>query len=136
MKKTDHPYHDHSMWKGATQQTFLKAMELRSKLTKAEKCLKDILNKAHFEPYNFRCQHPIGIYIVDFYSHKLKLVLEVDGPYHHSKPQKENDKERTEFLESYNITVLRFTNRMVINNSDRVEEIIKTFIQSGFSSAL
>ncbi|WP_224490296.1 endonuclease domain-containing protein [Robertkochia flava] len=136
MKKTEQPYHDLSMSKGAKPETFLKAQQLRKNLTKAEKCLKAILDSPPFDSYNFRCQHPLGIYILDFYSHSLKMVIEVDGPYHSSNEQILADRERTTYLESYDLKVIRFTNRMVLNNAEKVKAILITLIKPGFSSSL
>lgn len=43
----------------------------------------------------FRRQHPIGIYVADFYCHKIKLIVEVDGSIHNKKEVKDyNEKER------------------------------------------
>lgn len=136
MKKTDHPYHDHSMWKGAKPQTFLKAQELRKKLTKAEKAMKEILELPPFNKYNFRCQHPLGIYIVDFYSHPLELIIEVDGEYHESQKQKTYDIERTEFLEFNGLKVIRFTNQMILKNPTEVKKLLKSQFNPGFPSSL
>jgi very-short-patch-repair endonuclease len=66
--------------------------------------------------YKFRRQHPVGNYIVDFYCHKLKLVIEVDGPMHDNEYNEELDKERQMLLESKGISVIRFSNDEIINN--------------------
>ena len=70
---------------------FSNARELRKRLTPAEQtfwlCLKQ-----NFPEYKFRKQHPISIYIADFYCHKLKLVIEIDGSIHNSEEAKLNDK--------------------------------------------
>jgi len=42
----------------------------------------------------FRRQHPINKYIVDFYCHKKKLIIELDGGIHEEGTQEEYDKER------------------------------------------
>ncbi len=48
----------------------------------------------------FRRQYGIGRYVVDFYCHKLKLVIEVDGNSHSSEKAKKYDKRRQEYIES------------------------------------
>jgi len=76
---------DGSMWKGAPTISFLKANELRDKMTLSERQLWSELEKNKLLGVKFRRQHPIGVYIVDFYAHKLKLIIELDGKYHQNK---------------------------------------------------
>ena len=66
--------------------------------------------------YKFRRQHPISGYILDFYCHKLRLSIEVDGKYHMNLEQKRKDKERTKYLNSLKIKEIRFKNEDVLNN--------------------
>ncbi len=80
--KKDNPYYQEGMWKGAPSENFGKAKSLRSKMTRAETQLWEELKKAPFSQFKFRRQHPVQNYIVDFYSHSLKLAIEVDGKYH------------------------------------------------------
>jgi len=120
--------HQESMWKGAPESGFLKAKELRNNMTLPEKLLWEELKDNKFLGYKFRRQHPIGIYIVDFYAHKLKLVIEVDGQYH-EKPEQENlDKERTIFIEFNGLKVIRFTNEEVLVHVKTVIQKIKNEI--------
>ncbi len=58
----------------------------------------------------FRRQHPIDVFVIDFYAPKIKLAIELDGSQHSNKDAKEYDEMRTEFLKSKDITVLRFWN--------------------------
>ena len=69
---------------------FSNARELRNKLTPAEQVFWLRL-KEQFPKCNFRRQHPISIYIVNFYCHKLNLVIEIDGSFHDSEEAKLND---------------------------------------------
>lgn len=73
--------------------------------------------------YNFRRQHSIGKFIVDFYCPLRKLVIELDGSQHLDNI--EYDRERTEYFESLGIKVIRFWNDEVNKNIDSVMEIIK-----------
>src|SRR5215204_6017154 len=97
---------------------FLKARELRKKPTPSEQtfclCLKQ-----NFCAYKFRRQHPISIYIADFYCHKLKLVIEIDGPIHNSEQAKLDDDKRQKDLENLTLTVIRFTNEQIKNEIER-----------------
>jgi cyclase len=107
---------------------FSKARELRNKLTPAEQVFWLRL-KEQFPEYKFRRQHPISIYIVDFYCHKLKLVIEIDGSVHDSEEAKLNDEKRQNDLENLNLTVIRFTNNQVKNEIELVIEKIFSTIE-------
>ena len=61
-------------------------------------------------PLQFRRQHPIGPYIVDFYCAKARLVIELDGSQHYAASGMERDRIRTAFLEERGLKVLRFSN--------------------------
>jgi very-short-patch-repair endonuclease len=65
----------------------------------------------------FRRQTPIGPYIVDFVSHELRLVIEIDGGQHDGRA---SDARRDEWLKSKSYRVLRFWNSEVLKNRDGV----------------
>jgi very-short-patch-repair endonuclease len=115
---------DDSMWKGAPPESFLKAKELRNRLTNAEKILWEEIKGNKFNGQKFRRQHPIGIYIVDFYNHKNKLVIEIDGAYHDNAEQKLIDFTREEFLKLNGLKVIRFKNESITQNLSFVLEKI------------
>ena len=71
----------------------------------------------------------IGEYIVDFYCHKAKLIIELDGSGHYEPEKKEKDKNRTQYLESLGLTVLRFTNTEVTKQFREVCEKIDITIK-------
>lgn len=74
----------------------------------------------------FRPQHPIDIFIADFYCHSLKLVIEIDGGIHKNNKQKKYDIGREAELNDFGIEVIRFTNEKVINHiNEVVDEITK-----------
>ena len=87
------------MHAGAEKEIYQRARELRNRSTHAEDILWGYLKT---KPHNikFRRQHPYSIFILDFYCHSLKLVLEVDGSIHNKDEVKTNDKQRQELLES------------------------------------
>lgn len=117
------------MWKGAPPESFGKAKDLRLKMTEAEKLLRDKLNKEPFRKYKFRSQHPLQLYILDFYSHSLRLAIEVDGEYHNSDEQKKLDLERTETLEFQGLQVIRFDNNEIIGNIENALLRLQKFIE-------
>jgi very-short-patch-repair endonuclease len=67
---------------------------------------------------NFRRQHAIGKYVVDFCSPKEKLIIELDGSQH--LDQEEYDEKRTEYLASRGYKVVRFWNSDVMNHVEGV----------------
>jgi very-short-patch-repair endonuclease len=107
-----------NMYFGATPQTLKKAKLLRSKTTQAETILWERLKGKQVNELRFRRQYPINIYIVDFYYHSQKLVIELDGGIH--KTQIEYDNERTKDLEMYGLKVIRFNNYEVEKNIELV----------------
>ena len=108
--------HDESMWKGAPATHFLLAKQLRGRMTPAEILMWDQLKNKQFKGYKFRRQHPIHHFIVDFYCHELKLIIEIDGKYHDSEEQKNKDLNRTELLAFQGLREIRFTNEEIITN--------------------
>ena len=113
-----------TMFYGAKSITFERAKELRLNPTVAERVLWQILRNKKMLGLRFKRQHPINKFIADFYCHSLKLVIEVDGEIHNTTENKEYDENRTAELENYGISVLRFTNGEVLNNIERVRNII------------
>ena len=75
-------------------------------------------------PLRFRRQYVIGNYIVDFYCHQAKLVVELDGSQHCAPKEKEYDRKRTEFLQSQGLRVLRFSNLDVMRQFQGICEEI------------
>ena len=113
---------------GAKPELFRHAQEMRKNPTESEKVLWNILRKFRHEGYIFRRQHPVDIFIADFYCHKLKLVIEVDGSVHESDQAMDYDDGRSGELEKYGLTILRFTNDQVLKEPENVTLQIKNFI--------
>lgn len=73
----------------------------------------------------FKPQHPIDIFIADFYCHPLKIVIEIDGGIHKSIDQREYDIGREAELENWGIKVIRFTNEVVEKDIEKVRSEIE-----------
>ena len=58
----------------------------------------------------FQRQKAIDNFIADFYCHRAKLVIEIDGSQHYTEQGVKKDEFRTEILEGYDLKVIRFTN--------------------------
>lgn len=127
MEKKNNQYEN--MWKGATPQIFSNAKKLRLNQTEAEEKFWYAVKDNQIEGYKFRRQHPLSIYIADFYCHALKLVIEIDGGYHLSEEQQLLDKKRTTDLEFQGLKVIRFTNEEIISNLEEVLSKIKSIIK-------
>lgn len=108
------------MFYGAPPQIFERAKELRNNMTSAEQLLWERLNKNQLKGYRFRRQHPISNFIADFYCHSAKLVVEVDGSIHEEKDRKKYDEVRTEELNKFGVTVIRFSNKEVEKQIEKV----------------
>ena len=128
MKKLK-PNHDDGMWKGAPSDSFSKAQFLRRNETIAEKLLWEKLRNNQLGGLKFRRQHPVNIYIADFYCHKFKLIIELDGDYHDQEEQKQKDEVRTEVLRLNDLKIIRFKNEEVEQNINQVLITIKNKIE-------
>jgi very-short-patch-repair endonuclease len=110
--------------KTTTPKIQYRAGELRQNQTEAEAKLWSRLRAHRMAGVQFRRQHAIGNYIVDFCSPRRKLVIELDGSQH--LDQAEYDSERTKFLEAKGYRILRFWNNEVMNEIDAVLNVIWT----------
>jgi very-short-patch-repair endonuclease len=124
------------MHAGAKAELFKFARELRKNQTESEKVLWKVLREFRSHGFIFRRQHPIDIFIADFYCHKLKLIIEVDGEIHDNKESQEHDDGRSAENEKIGIRVIRFTNEQVLNNKDIVIRRINNYIAEITSPSL
>nr|MCU4177914.1 endonuclease domain-containing protein [Marinilabiliaceae bacterium N1Y90] len=92
-----------NLYYGASQEIKSRAKLLRKDITLPEKLLWNKLRDRQLAGLKFRRQHPIDLFIADFYCHEKRLVVEVDGEIH--EYQKEYDEGRTAELERLGITV-------------------------------
>jgi len=111
---------ERNMFYGASKNIFQRANELRNNMTLTEKIMWDELKNRRIFKVRFRRQHPIDIFIADFYCHEIKLVIEIDGEVHLDEEVRAYDDGRTHDIEKYGITILRFTNDDVINHRAKV----------------
>ena len=108
-----------------------KVKDLRNHPTPAEKQFWNILRKMPFyKTARFNRQKPLGEYIVDFYCHEYRLVIEIDGDSHAQDGAKIKDKKRTEFMESKGLQVIRFTNQEVLHRIDGVIQTLENLLDN------
>lgn len=95
-----------------------RADELRKNMTQQE------WNLWYFYLRNHRLkwyrQRIIDRFIVDFYCHAAKLVIEIDGKQHYTEQGIAYDVERTQVLQGYGLKVLRYTNQQLECNFQEV----------------
>ena len=102
-----------------------KARAMRHEPTEAEAMLWEALRARRLHGFKFRRQHVIGRFIADFYCAEARLIVEVDGGVHDERGSE--DRVREDALSELGLTVLRFTNDMVLENMNQVLEEIRRF---------
>ena len=105
-------------------QTKTNRRELRRNQTEAEKRLWQVLRSKQLERLKFFRQYNVGQYILDFYSPKLKLAIELDGGQRAEEINKTYDDQRSDFLRERTIKVLRFWNNEVMETIEGVADRI------------
>jgi len=78
----------------------------------------------------FRRQYSVGGYVLDFYCPEVKLAIELDGSQHSEEENLEYDKDRTYYLQILGCTVLRFKNKEINENLERVLSVIVKYFPS------
>jgi very-short-patch-repair endonuclease len=105
------------------------ARENRKNPTPAESLIwNQVLRHRQFSDHKFLRQKPLGNYIVDFYCAELRQVIEIDGDSH--AMQIGYDEERSRFLSSLGLHVLRYTNREVLQNLAGVFDDLQRCIET------
>ncbi len=117
------------MFLGADKNILENARLLREKQTNAEIILWSYLKEKPLG-CKFRRQHPISIYIADFYCHALKVIIEIDGDIHTDNDVQKRDVERQSSLEPEGISFIRFRNHDIENNLEDVINKIEKYIKT------
>jgi len=99
------------------------ARRMRKNPTPAEARLWEYLRGQRLLGINFRRQHAIGRWIVDFCAPVPRLIIELDGGIH--RERQTEDAERQGNLEAGGFHVLRFPNEAVLTDMERVLETIR-----------
>ncbi len=87
------------------------------------------LRSKKLKGYKFRRQHPISSFVVDFYCAEKKLAVEIDGSIHNEREIKYYDKDRSEELNKFGITVVRFDNEELLDNMHKVLDKILRILE-------
>jgi very-short-patch-repair endonuclease len=123
---------DKNMYFGAKPDVMELAKSLRNTMTYLESFLWEKLKGKQIYGVRFRRQHAIDFYIVDFYCHEARLVIEVDGEIHYDRI--EYDDGRSAEMEKFGIKVIRFTNFEVENNIEKVIKRIEAIVNERIKS--
>lgn len=113
-----------SMFHEASLVIFELAKKLRNNVTPTEMLLWGRL-KEHFPKLKFRRQHPVSIYIADFYCHTERQIIEIDGSIHELEEVKTNDIIRQKDLKDLGIKALRFSTKEITHSMDTVLQKIE-----------
>jgi very-short-patch-repair endonuclease len=109
------------------------ARDLRNNSTTSEIILwTELLRAKKMMGYSFRRQRPIGIFVADFMCKELGLIIEADGISHEGR--EEYDKFRDKALLEMGFTTLRFSDDVIINDLDYVDDVIRSWIKNKISS--
>ena len=103
---------------------------LRKNMTKEEKHLWYDFLKTY--PVRFLRQKVIDNYIVDFYCHSARLIIELDGSQHYEEKGLLKDKIRTEIIEQRNLRVIRIPNNEINRNFEGVCQYIDNAVKESF----
>jgi len=103
------------------------ARKLRKNPTHAELFFWQKVRKRAMLGFRFNRQYVIKIkvilgiekyFVVDFYCHELRLIVEIDGSVHHF--QKDYDESRETLLVNSGYSILRFSNKEVLEDWESV----------------
>ncbi|MBU1346567.1 MAG: endonuclease domain-containing protein [Alphaproteobacteria bacterium] len=109
-----------------TQGTVSRARVLRRSLTPPEARLWVCLRGRQLAGLKFRRQHPVGVFVLDFYCAEARLAVEVDGQQHGDAERSEHDRRRTVWLATQGISVLRIAAEDLRVNLDGILTWIRT----------
>jgi cyclase len=123
-----------SMFYSANAVIFKNAKKLRSEMTSSEIKLWERLSKNQLG-VRFRAQHPVSDFVVDFYCHKARLIIEVDGDIHFNEKNIQEDMLREKEIESLGLLVIRFTNEHLQKDIENVVSMIKQTLAERLSQS-
>ena len=114
MTEPARPHKKHSTL-GAPDATISRARELRKEMTLPEVLLWQQL-KQRPGGFQFRKQHPLGPYVLDFVCLRARLAIEVDGEAHNRGDQPQRDEVRDAFVLNEGFKTVRIPATDVLKN--------------------
>lgn len=104
------------------------ARDLRNNMTYGESRLWKYLRGKQMMKVDFHRQKPLLNYIVDFFCCELMLAIEIDGLSHDGEERYNNDVLRQKELEEVGIRFLRFQEKDVLQDVEKVLFSIECWI--------
>ena len=98
---------------------------LRRNATPAERRLWKHLRRRQIDGWRFRRQYSVGPFVLDFYCPEACLGIELDGSVHDDPARAAYDGEREGRLREEGVRVIRFENRLVMEQVDVVVAAIQ-----------
>jgi very-short-patch-repair endonuclease len=123
---------DKTMYFNPTPEKMEIAKNLRNNMTHMELLLWEKLKGKQICGLRFRRQHPINLFIADFYCHEVRLVVEIDGEIHGQQEEYENG--RSAEMERFGIKVIRFKNNEVENEIEKVLPELQSIVKERLRS--
>ena len=108
----------------------VRSREMRGEPTPAEARFWTMVKQSKLDGLRWRRQHQIGNWIVDFYCHEHRLVVELAGGVHDGADAREQDAARQLDIEARGFRVLELLNAEVLSTPELVHEKIRSFIAS------
>ncbi|MGH9426256.1 MAG: endonuclease domain-containing protein [Terriglobia bacterium] len=107
-----------------------RARQLRQSETPAEEIAWNLLPDRRAFGLMFRRQQPLGNYVVDFYCHELRLIVELDGEVHSQPSRVKRDARRKASLERLGCRLRCVPNGLVLQDPDAFLAKIGNYIPS------
>jgi very-short-patch-repair endonuclease len=101
-----------------------KRRELRRSMPEAEVMLWSRQKGRQLLGCKFRRQYSVGAFVLDFFAAEIKLGIEIDGDSHFQSGVPEYDQKRQQFIESFEIKIVRILNTEIYQSLDGVLEMI------------
>lgn len=109
-------------------------VQLRRPLSPPEAVLWSHLRDRRLAGFKFRRQHPLGVYIADFYCAEVRLVVEIDGASHAARV--EHDRHRDAWMREQGLHVLRVSASAVAKDCDGVLKTIRAAAERSLGSGV
>jgi very-short-patch-repair endonuclease len=113
--------------------TLKRARKLRRRMTLPETILWQSLRGNKLRGLRFRRQHPIGPYILDFFSSAARLAIEIDGTVHEQPDRIQRDARRDAWLTKHDVHVLRFAAGDILDD-DTLAGVLSTIADAAAPS--
>jgi very-short-patch-repair endonuclease len=106
-----------------------RAKTLRRAMSLPEVILWGAIQGRKLNGLQFRRQHPVGPYVLDFYCAAERLAVEVDGASHGMGDNPERDERRDAWLLAQGVRTLRVSAALVLGDVDDATRMIRAYLE-------